>query len=164
MRSQLIGTDEAGYGPNLGPLVVTATLWEVPDPCGECDLWELLACAISQTGPQQGRLHVADSKQVYQPARGLAELERSVLALLAQLGDVPATLRELRQSLTSWRLADAADYAAPWYDDVEIPLPLSASRVEVDAAAIRLRAALVAARVELRGICSDVVCEGASIG
>ena len=23
----MIGTDEAGYGPNLGPLVVTATAW-----------------------------------------------------------------------------------------------------------------------------------------
>ena len=27
----LIGTDEAGYGPNLGPLVISATVWQVPD-------------------------------------------------------------------------------------------------------------------------------------
>jgi ribonuclease HII len=27
----LIGMDEAGYGPNLGPLVVAATAWEVAD-------------------------------------------------------------------------------------------------------------------------------------
>jgi hypothetical protein len=27
----LIGMDEAGYGPNLGPLVVAATAWQVPD-------------------------------------------------------------------------------------------------------------------------------------
>lgn len=27
----LIGMDEAGYGPNYGPLVVAATAWEVPD-------------------------------------------------------------------------------------------------------------------------------------
>ena len=25
----VIGTDEAGYGPNLGPLVVAATAWQV---------------------------------------------------------------------------------------------------------------------------------------
>ncbi|MFM8709140.1 MAG: hypothetical protein ACKOHK_13950, partial [Planctomycetia bacterium] len=25
----LIGTDEAGYGPNLGPLVVAATAWRI---------------------------------------------------------------------------------------------------------------------------------------
>ena len=24
----VVGTDEAGYGPNLGPLVVAATAWE----------------------------------------------------------------------------------------------------------------------------------------
>src|SRR5262245_22635464 len=27
----LIGTDEAGYGPNFGPLVVAATAWEVAE-------------------------------------------------------------------------------------------------------------------------------------
>ena len=36
----LIGMDEAGYGPHLGPLVVAGTAWEVPDEvpgvgCGE---------------------------------------------------------------------------------------------------------------------------------
>ena len=25
----VIGTDEAGYGPNLGPLVVAATAWRI---------------------------------------------------------------------------------------------------------------------------------------
>ena len=27
----LIGMDEAGYGPNYGPLVVAATAWYAPD-------------------------------------------------------------------------------------------------------------------------------------
>lgn len=29
----IIGTDEAGYGPNLGPLVVTASSWLIPESC-----------------------------------------------------------------------------------------------------------------------------------
>ena len=28
----VIGTDEAGYGPHLGPLVISATLWQLDDP------------------------------------------------------------------------------------------------------------------------------------
>lgn len=32
--SYLVGTDEAGYGPNLGPLVVSASVWEVPAEIG----------------------------------------------------------------------------------------------------------------------------------
>ena len=27
----LIGTDEAGYGPFLGPLVIATSVWQVPD-------------------------------------------------------------------------------------------------------------------------------------
>jgi len=40
----VIGMDEAGYGPNLGPLVVTVTAWEVPgsprDAKGQRGAWE----------------------------------------------------------------------------------------------------------------------------
>ena len=39
----LIGTDEAGYGPNLGPLVISATVWEAPDGVGGEDLFGRLA-------------------------------------------------------------------------------------------------------------------------
>ncbi len=43
----LIGTDEAGYGPNLGPLVISATLWEAPDGVGAEDLFERLEHVIT---------------------------------------------------------------------------------------------------------------------
>ena len=42
----LIGTDEAGYGPNLGPLLVTATLWSVPDDPVVCDLYRMLSPVV----------------------------------------------------------------------------------------------------------------------
>ena len=44
-----IGTDEAGYGPNLGPLVVTGTLWESED-CTD-DLYQLLAPCVADQPP-----------------------------------------------------------------------------------------------------------------
>jgi hypothetical protein len=40
----VIGMDEAGYGPNLGPLVLTATVWEVPGRWPKrTDFWEVFA-------------------------------------------------------------------------------------------------------------------------
>lgn len=40
----VIGMDEAGYGPNLGPLVLTATVWEVPGRWPKkTDFWSTFA-------------------------------------------------------------------------------------------------------------------------
>jgi ribonuclease HII len=77
----LIGTDEAGYGPNLGPLVVSATLWRLPDISLARDLYDMLADVVCRT-PRTGdpRLPIADSKQLYSPGVGLAALEQAVLA------------------------------------------------------------------------------------
>ncbi len=76
----VIGIDEAGYGPNLGPFVMTAVALRVPDD-GAGDLWQRLAAAVRRdTDPDDDRLLVADSKVVYSAARGLRQLERAVLA------------------------------------------------------------------------------------
>jgi hypothetical protein len=40
----VIGMDEAGYGPNFGPLVLTATVWEVPGRWPHrTDFWQVFA-------------------------------------------------------------------------------------------------------------------------
>ena len=41
----MIGIDEAGYGPNLGPLVQTAVGLCVPGDPATCDLWQALGLA-----------------------------------------------------------------------------------------------------------------------
>ena len=80
----IIGMDEAGYGPNLGPLVITASLWKVPDDPRQFDFWSALESVVSQKKPRKNsrHLHVADSKQVHSATAGLGPLERSTLPFL----------------------------------------------------------------------------------
>ena len=46
----LIGTDEAGYGPNLGPLVISATVWRVPDGVRAEGLYKRLPGIVTADG------------------------------------------------------------------------------------------------------------------
>jgi hypothetical protein len=86
----IIGIDEAGYGPNLGPFVMTAVACRVPVPHETADLWDLLRGAVRRAAePDDGRLLVADSKLVYAAPRGLRGLERGVLSVPWQGPPVP---------------------------------------------------------------------------
>ena len=78
----LIGIDEAGYGPNLGPLVMSAVACRVPDVIAEANLWKILSNTVRRGGDtDDGRLLVDDSKVVYSTARGLQSLECGVHAV-----------------------------------------------------------------------------------
>src|SRR5947209_18735452 len=83
----IVGIDEAGYGPNLGPLVMTAAACRLPDNLAGANLWTLLRRVVRRkAGADDDRLVIADSKVVYGPAQGLAALERGVLAVLTLAG------------------------------------------------------------------------------
>jgi hypothetical protein len=172
----VIGMDEAGYGPNLGPLVVTATVWEVPGHPRDTDFWSHFAevcCASPEKG--DARLHVADSKQVYNASRGLASLERSVLAALS-MGSIPCrSFHELWRALTrsdtrpacrsgqprSRRGGDkpaACHYEPePWFDGDDLPLPHSPQCDDLTEPARRWRDCCDRSGLRLRGIRSDLV-------
>ena len=93
-----IGVDEAGYGPNLGPLVMSATACRVPPEIGDADLWNLLADGATRVRKgKPAQLLVDDSKKVYRSGQGLAELERTVLSILSP--DRPATFGALLNRL-----------------------------------------------------------------
>jgi hypothetical protein len=52
----VIGMDEAGYGPNLGPLVLTATVWEVPGRWPKrTDFWQLFADIAERKGVEEAQ-------------------------------------------------------------------------------------------------------------
>ena len=85
----VIGTDEAGYGPNLGPLVIGATAWRVAAEPPEAE--GVLAAALEAAGSVAGGRLWGDSKELYRGGAGLDLLERGVLVALAlATGSQPA--------------------------------------------------------------------------
>jgi len=84
-----VGTDEAGYGPNLGPLVVAATVWESTAGADQADAgWTR---AVAALGGMWG-----DSKKIFRGGDGFAALERGALAGLACAGGgVPRSWTDL---------------------------------------------------------------------
>jgi hypothetical protein len=131
----LIGIDEAGYGPNLGPLVVAASAWNI----GEHDwltteLYELLAGAVSSLRGIGG-IAMADSKLLYKSGDSLALLETGVLGALAAQDDKPKNRAELERSL------GYAGDAPLWHDCGEANLPRAATCEAIQAAGKLLAAA-----------------------
>lgn len=112
----VVGIDEAGYGPNLGPLVQAAVALKLPGTGG----WDALARVVRRAHERaDARLLVDDSKKVYTKG-GLEALERGVWAIV---GAEPRPLREFLWSggdVPAWGeelLAEA------WFDGDEV-LPL----------------------------------------
>ena len=65
----LIATDEAGYGPKLGPLVIAATTWTLPPKAVNEDDLSSFFGGMKETQTIDGcKIVVDDSKAIYQPA------------------------------------------------------------------------------------------------
>lgn len=105
----VVGIDEAGYGPNLGPLVQSAVALRLPD--GDPAGWNTLKPTVRRAREKaDGRLLIDDSKKVYTRG-GLEALERGVWSIVAanphtisdflwSTGEVPAWGEDLRAE--SW--------------------------------------------------------------
>ena len=154
----VIGMDEAGLGPNLGPLVITATVWEVPDPPTEFDFWQALQPAVSaQPARREKKLHIADSKVVYTPGKGPRELERSVLAVLALSEQQPPSYASLCHLLGSPLDAQTLDFPLPTEDDSRLPCCLKSLDEEVVPYADALQDCCRESGIRLRTIRSEVL-------
>lgn len=111
----LAGIDEAGFGPILGPLVVSSSVFSLPRELLEADLWRLLMRSTANRRKGiAGRLLIADSKKAYSKTLGIKHLQRTTLACLRCLGEEPATLTELMALLSPDCLERLSNY--PWYE------------------------------------------------
>jgi hypothetical protein len=156
----LIGTDEAGYGPNLGPLLISATVWEVPDGVDGEELYtrlgDVIVASPREVARQPSRLvAVADSKVLYKPKQGLRHLERALWAAMSLLDRRADTWLDVWESLAPDAVGPMR--SVPWYADHDRPVPLDADPAELQSPARALGEGLAAADVRLLDVRSRAV-------
>ena len=107
----IVGIDEVGYGPILGPLVVTGCVFLVPE---EADLWLCLKDSVGKQKKSLGnRLLVTDSKKAYSRSSGIKHLERTTLAFLNQMPVTPLSFSHLLSIVSPTANSRLRKY--PWY-------------------------------------------------
>jgi ribonuclease HII len=153
----LVGIDEAGYGPILGPLVISSVGFSVPDEQLKADFWHILRKSIfNRKNHLAGRLLIADSKKAYTRSQGLGHLERTVLSCIECLHKRPETLGQLLEILSPDLLERIDSY--PWYKKTAGHKVVAASADTAIASNV-LKNDLAANGMELLGlesVCLDV--------
>jgi ribonuclease HII len=154
----VIGIDEAGYGPLLGPLVVTATAFEVPDDAMEDCLWRRLGASVAnKVSKRDHRVPIVDSKKLFNQRIGVAALERSVLAMAKTVYADTASLSSLLCSVSPNSIADGI--ACPWYDDSPVDLPVANDVRTIDLLANSVRRDMNERGVRLTCIDCEIIRE-----
>ena len=152
---RIVGIDEAGYSPLLGPLVVSAAAFEAASV--PSDWWAALG--IPKAGGRRGNTalpRIDDSKKLYKPSDGLQPLEMAVLSFLAACGKRPASLRQLLDCVGAAPDMDGH----PWYRGADVSLPAACDPAEIERSAAALKAALGQAGVRFIGFHSEPILEG----
>lgn len=116
-----VGIDEAGYGPNLGPLVMTAVIAEGPDERAP-DVWKDLKATVARANGHAKRLWVDDSKALLTNGKGRDRLEAACMATLVASGiEMPRTFGALLSALEAGTLADVE--LGHWLEAEDCPIP-----------------------------------------
>ncbi len=172
----VIGVDEAGYGPNIGPLLIAGSVWRVPAEMSESDMCEALKPTFACKAWSANCNHVplGDSKQLYTPGSGLRSLEAGLLSTLACIQSEDAASASFCKKpcetttnsgafnnfLNQFVSANECDWRQTnWYQDTELDCPASIDTDEV----VRLKslgqAHLLRCDIELLAVRAMVVSE-----
>lgn len=156
----LVGIDEAGYGPILGPLVVSAVAFEAPAKVADGCLWKALKRHVSRnTAARGGRLPIMDSKKLYHRKEGLGRLERTAIVLAStSLADGSVDQEDAYLRLLCPALDHLTEY--PWYAACDRVLPVDADAGGVRIATGQFRRGLAAAGMRLSMVRSEILPEG----
>ncbi len=151
----LVGIDEAGYGPNLGPFVMTAVTCQVPKKIASTCLWETLSAAVRKgCHEDDDRILIDDSKVVYSVERGLQALERGMLATLWHAQRRKTLAHLLEQACPK----DCAELRfEPWFTG-QTALPTDEEEIDSSPLAERFRACCLSAGVAAWQVQSSVIC------
>jgi len=153
----LVGIDEAGFGPILGPLLVSSTAFSLPHDMLDVDMWNILQKSVAQKRKYlAGRLLICDSKKAYSKSIGIKHLQRAVLSCLNILDKNPTTLDGLLQQLCPVCNERLVDY--PWYTKVK-DYSLSANLSDIQIASDVFNSNLASNNIkllELKSLCFDV--------
>ncbi len=138
-------------GPILGPLVVSASVFRLPDHAANECFWSMLSGTVAKKGFRKSpALPVADSKEMHVRSAGLVHIERGVLGMIGQTGQPPKSLRELLR-----RIAPSAGdmmQGYRWYANADPSLPRQAGAEDLS-----LRARGAAEAMTRRGITLEAI-------